>query len=208
MQVKVCGITQVEQMIQLDQIGIDYCGMIFYPGSKRCVPEDLYQRSAEIKALPIRKIGVFVNQDYETILNAIDLFGLYGVQLHGDETDEFCLELMDKVKVIKVFRIGNELNIDELLLPFIEVCHHFLFDTATKEYGGSGKKFNWDILRSAKINKPFFLSGGIAVEDVESIQSIQHPCLHAVDINSCFEKAPGVKDLDKVKSFIEKLGHE
>jgi phosphoribosylanthranilate isomerase len=207
MKVKVCGITRLDQMQQLQDLGVDYAGMIFYTKSKRCVGEEIFEQKNEIRSLGIKRIGVFVNQDYETIISSIKAFDLYGVQLHGDETDEFCLELMDKVKVIKVFRLDENQNVDELVQPFTEVCHYFLFDTATQEYGGSGKKFNWEILKKAQINKPFFLSGGVGLEDIEAIKEFNHPHLFAVDTNSRLEESPGIKNMDKVQLFIQKIGH-
>jgi phosphoribosylanthranilate isomerase len=203
--IKVCGITTLEQMQQLD---VDYAGMIFYEGSKRFVGDRLKKQKSEISKLAIKKVGVFVNADYETIVKAIEDYGLAAVQLHGDETDEFCLELMDKVKVIKVFRISDEQNIDELVNPFQNVCHYFLFDRDTKAYGGSGKQFNWNMLKNARINKPFFLSGGIGLEDIDKLKTFQHPYLYAVDVNSRFEIEPGVKDMMKVQQFVNKLNHE
>ncbi len=115
--------------------------------------------------MTIKKIGVFVNEDFEMIKKIIDDYNLYAVQLHGDETKEFCFELMNNTKVIKVFRLKGEENIDQLVQPFQNACHYYMFDTANsisperrekEEYGGTGRKFNWNILQNAKINKPFF----------------------------------------------------
>lgn len=206
MKVKVCGITRLDQLQQLQDIGVDYAGMIFFEGSRRYVGDALHGEQDAIRQLAIRRVGVFVNTELEVIQNAITDYGLTAVQLHGDETDEFCLELMDKVKVIKVFRIGGEVAIDSLTEPFLAACHYFLFDTDTSSYGGSGKQFDWSLLQEAAIGKPFFLSGGIGPEDVEKVKAFQHPYFYAVDVNSRFETEPGVKDIDKVKQFINELG--
>ncbi|MER3464668.1 MAG: phosphoribosylanthranilate isomerase, partial [Chitinophagaceae bacterium] len=107
----------------------------------------------------------------------------------------------DKAEMIKVFRIKGEESIDELVAPFQNVCDYFLFDTETKEYGGSGKQFNWRVLQEAEINKPFFLSGGIGLKDVEKLKAFNHPYFYAVDVNSCFEIEPGVKDMNEVKAL-------
>lgn len=200
--------TSLEQLQQLQQMGIDYAGLIFYQGSKRYAADKLDGQKSEIKNLEIKKVGVFVNADYQTIFNAIEDYGLGAVQLHGDETGEFCPGLMDKVEVIKVFRIADEKNIDELVKPFQKVCHYFLFDTDTKSYGGSGQQFDWTVLQNAKVNKPFFLSGGIGLEDAEKVKAFHHPYLYAVDVNSRFETEPGVKDLKKVQEFINAINHE
>jgi phosphoribosylanthranilate isomerase len=252
MKVKVCGITSLEQMQQLQQMGIDYAGLIFYEGSKRYAADKLSNQESAIKRTEIKKVGVFVNANYQTILNAIEDYGLTAVQLHGDETDEFCLELMDKAKVIKVFRIADQKNIDELVEPFQNVCHYFLFDTAPSNslnggepgarpllmqdaanttatsksevraadsspvggsrmgavFGGTGKQFDWSVLQNAAINKPFFLSGGIGLEDAEKVKSFRHPYFFATDVNSCFETTPGIKDMKKVQQFINALNYE
>jgi phosphoribosylanthranilate isomerase len=205
MKIKVCGITRLEQLQQLGQLGVDYAGLIFFEGSKRYVGDKLNEDLDAIRNTSVRKVGVFVNQELEVIDRAIQDYGLYAVQLHGDETDEFCLELMDKVKVIKVFRIGNEADIDKLAAPFLEACHYFLFDMDTNAFGGSGKQFDWALLEGANIGKPFFLSGGIGPGDIEKIKAFQHPNLYAIDVNSWFETEPGVKDMERVQQFISDL---
>ncbi len=162
MKIKVCGITSVDQLIQLHELGADYAGLIFYEGSKRFVANKIQNETYGFQNTDIKKIGIFVNADFDTILNTIKEYGLYAVQLHGDETDEFCMELMDIIKVIKVFRISDQKNIDELIEPFLNVCDYFMFDTAPVQqqndnnYGGAGKKFDWNILKKENINKPFF----------------------------------------------------
>jgi phosphoribosylanthranilate isomerase len=206
MKLKVCGITMLEQLQQLEQLGADYAGMIFFEGSKRYMGDKLSGSSEAIRKTSIKKVGVFVNTELEVIEQAIKDYGLYAVQLHGDETDEFCLELMDKAKVIKVFRIAAEASIDALVDPFQAACHYFLFDTDTVSFGGSGKQFDWALLERAAIGKPFFLSGGIGPNEVEKIKIFQHPYLYAIDVNSRFEVEPGVKDMEGVKQFINDLG--
>jgi phosphoribosylanthranilate isomerase len=207
MKIKVCGIRTVEQMLQLQQQGVDYAGMIFYEGSKRFIGNLSEREQESFRQLPVEKIGVFVNAAYETITKAIADYGLYAVQVHGDETDEFCLELMDKTTVIKVIRVAGEQDIDSLVAPFQAVCHYFLFDTDTPLYGGSGKKFDWKKIEAARIERPFFLSGGIGPDDVENLRSFSHPFFHAVDVNSRFETAPGLKDLVKTEQFIKAMHH-
>ena len=207
MKVKVCGNTSVEQMQQLQQFGVAYAGIIFYEGSKRFIGHPSARQQEAVRNLAIKKVGVFVNAEYDTIVNAIGEYDLYAVQLHGDETDEFCLELMDKAKVIKVFRVGGAQEIDELVAPFLSVCHYFLFDTDSNQYGGSGKQFDWSVLERAKIDKPFFLSGGIGPDDVDKLLAFRHPDLIGVDINSRFEVQPGEKDMKKVEAFMKTINH-
>lgn len=206
MKIKVCGITSLEQMQRLKQLGVDYAGLIFFEGSKRYIGDKFKEVQDAVKNTGIRKVGVFVNQELEVIEKAIQDYGLYAVQLHGDETDEFCLELMDKVKVIKVFRISSKADIDKLIAPFLETCHYFLFDTDTESFGGSGKQFDWALLEGAAIVKPFFLSGGIGPSDIEKIKAFRHPYFYAIDVNSRFETEPGVKDMEMVQQFISELG--
>jgi phosphoribosylanthranilate isomerase len=205
MKIKVCGITTVEQLQALQDLGVDYAGMIFYEKSKRFIGNKLSDANTVVKSLSIPRVGVFVNAEMGTIHHAINEFGLTAVQLHGDETDEFCMDLMDEVQVIKVFRIADQKDIDALVAPFQEVCHYYLFDTDTSAYGGSGKQFDWGVLEKAGINKPFFLSGGIGQEDVEKLKAFHHPYLYAVDVNSRFESAFGIKDMNKVARFIKEL---
>lgn len=208
MKIKVCGITQTEQLTLLDELGVDYAGLIFYRHSARYMLDKLTSREVQNLTLDLKKVGVFVNASEEDINTQVELYGLDLVQLHGDETPAFCQYISRTVSVIKAFRITkhNEQNIDWMVKPYEEVCDYYLFDTnRIGAYGGTGEKFDWNILYSNKINKPYFLSGGIGTEDIEKIKIFQHPFLHAVDVNSRIESEPGVKDLDKVKMLAEQL---
>ena len=208
MKVKVCGITTAEQLQQLESLGVDFAGLIFYEGSKRYAHGKLSNKQSYIKDIGIKKVGVFVNADLDFINGLIQEYDLAAVQLHGDETPAFCNSLKDRIEVIKVFRISDTTsNLDALIAPFQESCHYFLFDTDTTSYGGSGKRFDWSVLESATINKPFFLSGGIGPDDMGILKSFKHPFLHAADINSRFETSPGIKDLELVKRFAHDLNN-
>ncbi|HEY8687956.1 MAG TPA: phosphoribosylanthranilate isomerase [Chitinophagaceae bacterium] len=208
MKIKVCGITQIDQLKQLDELGVDYAGLIFYDRSPRYVLNKL--RSAEIFNLDIKlqKVGVFVNASEEDILTQVELYGLDIVQLHGDETPAFCKHISNSVGVIKAFRITkyNEQNIDWMIKPYEEDCDYYLFDTNRKgAYGGTGEKFDWKILNSNKINKPFFLSGGIGPADAEKVNSFHHPFFYAADVNSRVEIAEGVKDIPAIQKLMLEL---
>lgn len=192
-------------MKALAEMGVDYAGLIFYPRSARYAGEKLAGAQREIKDFSIKKVGVFVNEEAEEIKRKIKHFGLAAVQLHGDESAEFCKDLMLHAAVIKVFRMGDQTDIETMLAPFRDACDYYLFDTDTNSYGGSGKQFNWAVLESVVIDKPFFLSGGIGPGDVEKIKRFQNPFMYAVDVNSRFETAPGVKDLGSVQAFINNL---
>lgn len=206
MKLKVCGLTTLEQLQQLQELNIDYAGLIFYDGSKRYAHEKLELHQTEIQKLQLKKVGVFVNADMGFLKSLILFYRLSAVQLHGNETPELCDELQQSTKVIKVFRISDATkNIDGLIQPFQPVCDFFLFDTDTTGYGGSGKRFDWSVLQKASINKPFFLSGGIGPDDMGILQRFSHPFLHAIDINSRFETGPGIKNMNAVKTFVHAL---
>ena len=205
MKLKVCGITSPAQLQELQVMGVDYAGLIFYEGSKRYARNKIAADAARIQANPIKKIGVFVNETKEQVLQTIRTFGLWGVQLHGDESAEFCSSLMDTTRVIKVFRMTGEEDVDRMLGPFQDAAQYFLFDTHTTGYGGSGKHFNWNMLKKAAIGKPFFLSGGIGLNDAGQVKNFHHPFFHAVDVNSRFESSPGIKDLDAVEKMKKEL---
>lgn len=207
MNIKVCGITEMKQLQQLEGLDIDFAGLIFYKDSPRYVGEKLSKKEVKKADFDLKKVGVFVNPEMIDVLDAIDDYGLEVVQLHGDETPEMCEDLGSEVEVIKAFRIasgdtGDE-DIDKLVAPYDAVCDYYLFDTGglKESFGGTGKQFDWTILSKAKIEKPFFLSGGIGVEDAARLRAFRHPDLFGVDINSKFETAPGIKDMAKLLQF-------
>jgi len=203
MNIKVCGITEMKQLQQLDGLDIDFAGLIFYKDSPRYVGDKLSKRDVKKADFDLKKVGVFVNPEMIDVLDAIDDYGLEVVQLHGEESPEMCDDLSSEVEVIKAFRITGDDNIDELVAPYDAVCDYYLFDTGglKESFGGTGQQFDWSILTKAKIEKPFFLSGGIGVEDAARVKAFKHPDLFGVDINSKFESAPGVKDMSKVLQF-------
>jgi len=215
MKIKVCGNGDIHQLIEMNDpnaIGakIDYVGLIFYEQSSRYVLKSLAGKEVRDANLSVEKVGVFVNASEENIMKQVEDFGLDAVQLHGDETPLFCQRISDQIKLIKAFRISDtETNIDWLVKEYDEVCDYYLFDKgAPGLYGGSGQKFNWQLLDKAKIGKPFFLSGGIDPDDVDDLKEIKHPFFYGVDINSKFEISPGVKDMVKVEKFVNDLKKE
>ncbi|MBI5856804.1 MAG: phosphoribosylanthranilate isomerase [Sphingobacteriales bacterium] len=202
MNIKVCGITEMKQLQQLDGLDIDFAGLIFYKDSPRYIGDKISKSELKKADFDLKKVGVFVNPEMIDVLDAIDDYGLEVVQLHGDESPEMCGDLSSEVEVIKAFRIGGDENIDELVAPYDAVCDYYLFDKATDySIGGTGQQFDWNVLNKAKVEKPFFLSGGISVEDAARIKAFKHPDLFGVDINSRFESAPGIKDMSKVLQF-------
>lgn len=201
MNIKVCGITQFKQLQQLDGLNIEYAGMIFVKDSPRYVGDKLDKEAVKNADFDLKKVGVFKNPEMIDVLDAIDEYGLDVVQLHGEETPEMCEDLSDEVEVIKVFNIDETTDIDALVADYDAVCDYYLFDTkADGETGGTGKQFDWKILSKAKIEKPFFLSGGLSVDDIAKIKKFKHPDYLVLDINSRFEKEP-VKDMGQVLLF-------
>lgn len=207
MKIKVCGNRDLNQLKELEKLEIDYIGLIFYQQSPRYILKKITGKEVRNLDLSIPKVGVFVNANEEEIMQQIEDFGLDMVQLHGDETASFCSRISNHIKVIKAFRITDlEANVDWLVKEYDEVCDYYLFDKANAGlYGGSGEKFNWNLLENSVIGKPFFLSGGISAEDAAALKSFHHPFFYGVDVNSRFEKEPGVKDTRMIKEFVNEL---
>lgn len=208
MRVKVCGITQVEQLSILPELGAAFAGLIFYPKSPRYVLR--HMTTSQIKKEGnTNKVGVFVNASIEEVLQMVDECRLHMVQLHGDETPRYCEKLADYISVVKAFRISETDNVSWRIKEYKDVCDMFMFDTEGAGYGGTGKKFNWDTLKDVVIGKPYFLSGGIEPVDVEKLKEFETrpeaKALFAIDINSKFEILPGVKDTNLIKSFTNQL---
>ena len=203
MNIKVCGLTELKQLQQLDGLDVDFAGLIFYPESPRYVAGKISGKDLKRADLDLKKVGVFVNPEMIEVLDAIDEYGLDVVQLHGDEDPSMCEDLSAEVEVIKAFRISGEEDIDALVAPYDAVCDYYLFDTGglKESFGGTGRQFDWSLLSKARIEKPFFLSGGIGVEDAAKVKAFRHPDFFGVDINSRFETTPGVKDMARVLQF-------
>jgi phosphoribosylanthranilate isomerase len=208
MRVKVCGMTLPEQVEQLSEMGVTFAGFIFYPKSPRYVFKHMTTTQIR-RENNINKVGVFVNAGIEEVLHMVDECRLHMVQLHGDETPKYCEKIADYVSVVKAFRVSDNDNIEWMVRPYMDVCDMFMFDTMGAGYGGTGKKFNWEMLKGATIEKPFFLSGGIEPSDVDQLRDFsKEPVaqrLFAIDINSRFEITPGVKDMNKVKEFVQRI---
>lgn len=205
MKIKVCGITKLEDLETLSRLGADYAGLIFYERSPRYMGHLLQGADVKKTAPKLAKAGVFVNESLESVLDKVTGYGLQLVQLHGDESPGYCATLAQYVPVIKAFRIGDTVNW-ETMRPYAHTVDYFLFDTASKAaYGGTGHQFNWAVLDTYPFEVPFFLSGGIGAEEVGALRALRWPHLYAVDVNSRFETAPGVKDLSAVQAFIGAL---
>jgi len=208
MRVKVCGITQHEQLVMLPEVGATFAGLIFYPKSPRYVLRNMTTNQLK-KENNINKVGVFVNASIEEVLQMVDECRLHMVQLHGDESAKYCEKIADYISVVKAFRISDSDNIGWRIREYMDVCDMFMFDTEGVGYGGTGKKFNWDKLQDVAVGKPYFLSGGIEPGDVEHLKAFEKKpeakALFAIDINSKFEVVPGVKDMHAIKKFIKQF---
>jgi phosphoribosylanthranilate isomerase len=203
--VKVCGLTDPDNVQEIAGLIPDFMGFIFYPGSKRFVGNIIKDSLFSNIPSGILKTGVFVNEEPSRILNIMNLYGLDLVQLHGDETAEYCSFLKQEgLKVIKAFSIDENVSF-ETLEQYLNTCEYFLFDTKSDSTGGSGIKFDWRKISEYTLDMPFFLGGGIGPEDAPLVKQLNHKWLIAVDINSRFEKRPGIKDYIKVKKFIYKI---
>lgn len=210
MRSKVCGMTNVAQVMQLDEMGVEFAGFIFYPQSPRYAYRFMPgEEIKKIKGKGINKVGVFVNAPIEEVLQTVDACGLYLVQLHGDETPRYCEKIADYVTVVKAFRLRENDNVLWKVKDYQDIADMFLFDTEGAGYGGTGKKFNWEVLKGLNINKPFFLSGGIGPDDVDIIKTfVNDPVakdLFSIDVNSRFEVSPGVKNMDTLETFIKAI---
>ena len=207
--IKVCGMTLPEQVNALDEMGVDLAGFIFYPKSPRYMREKLSPEKFKRIGGRIAKVGVFVNTPYEELMQTVDDYRLDMVQLHGDETPFFCERVANYVSVIKAFRLADNDPIDWITRPFQDTCDMFMFDTMGSGYGGTGKKFDWNVLREATMQKLFFMSGGIEPGDGQRLKDFEAEDagnkLFAVDINSRFEVSPGMKDMEKVLQFVSTL---
>ena len=209
MRIKVCGMTQLEQVKALDEMGVDFAGFIFYPKSPRYIGNKIEPDQLRRLKLKIAKVGVFVNMAYEVLMGTVEDYRLDMVQLHGDETPRFCEQVANYVAVIKAFRLSDNDPIEWMVRPYHEGTDMYMFDTLGSGYGGTGKKFDWTVLKNSNIDKLFYLSGGIEPGDEEKLNLFAKENaakkLFAVDINSKFESSVGVKDLSKVKTFVERL---
>ncbi|MCB0396980.1 MAG: phosphoribosylanthranilate isomerase [Flavobacteriales bacterium] len=203
--IKICGMRDAANIKEIAGLSPDYMGFIFYKKSPRYVGDDW--DPAVIAQVPpeVRRIGVFVNEPEANMEAAADKYRLFGVQLHGNESPEKCRSMkMNGLIVIKAFGVNGALDLDFMEM-YDRHCDYFLFDTASKNHGGAGEKFDWERLKTYKGDTPFFLSGGIGPDDVEAIRSLNMPNFHAVDVNSRFETEPGIKNVEACRRFIGEL---
>lgn len=200
MNIKVCGITQLKQLKQLEGLSIDFAGLDFQKESERFVDSKIPADELKESDFDIKKTGVFRDAEMIDMLDAIDNYGLDVIQLDGNESTEVCTDLSEEVEVIKTFNLGDgKVGIDEMVADYDDVCDYYLFEN-------TAKKFDWKVLSKAKIEKPFFIGGVITVDDAAAIKKIRHPDFYGININSNFEKEPGVKDMALILQLKKALG--
>ena len=205
MKLKVCGMRDSKNIEQLLALKPDYMGFIFYGKSPRDVEGILDENLLSSFPESTKKVGVFVNASLQEVKEKVARFGLDYVQLHGDESVEYVADLFAVgIKVMKVFSIGESFDFAEVgqYNPYVDF---FLFDTKGKSRGGNGEVFDWEILNEYDQKTPFFLSGGIDLENVDALKGLEGMNIHAVDVNSKFELAAGMKDIERIKKLTSSL---
>jgi len=201
MKIKICGLR--DNFLEVAALKPDFLGLIFYEKSPRFVPQNVDNQLKQ-KTFGSQKVGVFVNESEEKILKIIKEFNLDFVQLHGNETPDFCEKIREKIPVIKAFGVSSK---EDLLAAqkYYQSVDYLLFDTKTSGFGGSGRKFDWSILNEEEIQKPFLLSGGIDLDVLDEIKTLKIKNLVGVDLNSRFEILPTLKDIEKLQKAIKIL---
>lgn len=200
MKIKVCGMKHLQNIQEVDALGVDYLGFIFYPHSKRDASQ---LNPQDLQGLKATKVGVFVNEGFGFILQKTLDYQLGAVQLHGDESPELCQQLKKEgLEVFKVFSVGESFDFDALE-PYKPHVNYFLLDTKGKERGGNGVAFDWSLLAQYDNEIPLILSGGLNPQNIQSALDIQTLNLFALDLNSGFELEPGLKDLELLRDNLK-----
>ena len=204
--IKVCGMREAENIREVERLGIDLMGFIFWPKSSRYV-----SKRPDYLPRQVKRVGVFVDEDPEEVKRLADNYSLDYIQLHGHETPEVISYLRTSApphpRMIKAFNIATEEDLSQTL-PYEGLADLFLFDTKGQSVGGNGVKFNWDVLDAYQGSTPFLLSGGIGPDDAAQVNAFRHPKCIGIDLNSRFELSPGLKDIAKLKEFIYNLNTE
>ena len=201
--IKVCGMREAENIREVEALGIDLMGFIFWPKSSRYVNE----RPAYLPT-QCKHVGVFVNEDIENVKHIAEDYALDFIQLHGSESPDDIRRLRslcgDSIATIKAFNIATANDL-EATKPYEGIVDYFLFDTKAQLPGGSGQQFDWSVLANYAGETSFLLSGGIGPDDAESVKAFHHPKCVGFDLNSKFEIEPALKDIQKLKTFLEQL---
>jgi len=202
LKIKVCGLRDPGNIEQVCRLQPDFVGYIFYPRSKRYVGARPDPAIFRIPEEPVKKVGVFVNEKGSFVRKSFEKYSLDMVQLHGEESPEYCRELSGSgIPVIRSL-VPQMLKAPEAITDYMDGAVYFLIDRQGRGYGGNGKKFDWSLLRGYAFPVPFILSGGIGPGDVNRVREADHEQLCGVDLNSRFESTPGIKEVDLLQQFI------
>jgi phosphoribosylanthranilate isomerase len=206
LKLKICGMREPSNILEVAGLQPEYMGFIFYKKSPRCVPIDFKVPSEFPKT--VKRVGVFVDEDLEQIISLVYQHQLDFVQLHGHESTVFCEKLKEQsIRVIKVFSVEDEFDFN-VTKTYSDVADYFLFDTKGKYHGGNGQAFDWNLLHRYDQETPFFLSGGLSVDNITNVNTLKNLNLHAIDVNSGVENAVGLKNKERIANLkleIEKL---
>ena len=204
--IKVCGMREAENIRDIEALGINWMGFIFWPKSSRYVSE-----RPDYLPQHVKRVGVFVDENLDTVRKKADDYALDLIQLHGSETPDYIRALRSPSSInpltssiIKAFNIATAHDLEQTK-DYEGIVDYFLFDTKGPSVGGNGVQFNWDVLKDYHGKTPFLLSGGIGPEDVQRIQAFHHPQCIGIDLNSRFELSPGLKDITVLRKFLNEL---
>ena len=203
--IKVCGMRESENIRNVETLDVDFLGFIFYSGSARYVGDDVGESLEAIRRCAKSKVGVFVNETLDNISDKAGLYKLDYLQLHGSESPELCGKLRQcGYSIIKAFSI---VSADDFKSTgdYSNCCDYFLFDTKCSGYGGSGQRFDWSLLDEYKGSVPFLLSGGLTPDCCDDLTRLSHAKFAGIDLNSGFEISPAMKDVGKLKDFINQI---
>lgn len=202
MKIKICGMRELQNISEVLKTQPDYLGFIFYDKSSRYVTESQMDEIMKLNFGETKPVGVFVNETFERVMYYADKGYFDTVQLHGDESVEMVEVLKNEgLDVIKVFAVADDF--DGRILRDYAVADYFLFDTKGKLRGGNGKTFSWEVLQRIEIDKPFFLSGGLGVEELQAVRDFESDKMYALDFNSKLELQPALKDINKVRQVCQ-----
>ena len=202
--IKVCGMRDERNIREVARLGVQWLGFIFYPRSPRYVEPGELAR-LDLEAIHAKRVGVFVNASPERMMTTAWTCRLDYLQLHGEESPDDCYTLQKRgYSLIKAFPVATQEDL-ERTRAYEGRVDYFLFDTRCAGYGGSGRPFDWSVLAEYKGETPFLLSGGIRSGHEEAIRSLRHPRLAGIDLNSGFEREPGLKDIEKLSAFIRAI---
>ena len=199
--IKVCGMREPDNIRAVETLGIDLMGFIFWPKSSRYVSE----RPAYLPT-HCKRVGVFVDEDLETVRRIADEYALDYIQLHGHESREYCAQL-NGLKLIKAISVSGHDDI-ATYKTYEGLVDYFLFDTKCPSVGGSGQQFDWSVLSAYDGSTPFLLSGGIGPDDAERVKAFHHSKCIGIDLNSRFELSPGLKDVAALRKFLNEINRK